>query len=324
MTTSKPKSIAAGIILTLISLIFALLLTEVLIRIKNSSMRNYDIEMWKYAKELKFKSNNPLLGHEHIPSSSATLQSVTIRINEKGLRGESVLPMADAKRRILFLGGSITLGWGVPEEKTLTAQLAEIFDSDGKRVQVLNAGIGNYNAPRYVERFLTKLTDLNPTDIVVQYFLRDAEQLEAGGANFLLHNSQLAVTLWAAGTRLFKPTGEDALEKHYKSVYDNNSKGFKEMESALSRLSMYAQKHRIRIYLAMTPDVHNLKTYKFFYIHAIMRDLAIKYNYTFIDLFPAFKGLAPEDVWAMSGDPHPNALGHRKMAEAIYPVLSIR
>ncbi|TAN42053.1 MAG: SGNH/GDSL hydrolase family protein [Nitrospirae bacterium] len=316
----KFKNIAGLVCIAVISFVLSLLFAELLIRLKNNSMTNYDIEMWKYAKELKIKSDNPLLGHEHIPSKTAVLQSVPIRINEQGLRGGPVSDNGESKRRILFLGGSIALGWGVSEDKVLTSKLEKMMGN----AEVLNAGIGNYNAARYVERFLTKLTGLNPTDIVVLYFLRDAERLEAGGGNWLLRNSQLAVTLWTAVNRVFKATGEDVLEKHYVSVYDKNSVGFKEMDDALKRLSTYASKHKIRIYLAMTPDVHNLKNYKFSYVHEIMRETANKYGYTYIDLFPAFKGLAPEEVWAMPGDPHPNALGHEKMAGAIYPVLSSR
>jgi hypothetical protein len=37
---------------------------------------------------------------------------------------------------------------------------------------------------------------------------------------------------------------------------------------------------------------------------------------------PAFGALRPEQVWAMPGDPHPNGLGHRLMADAVYRLLS--
>jgi hypothetical protein len=33
-------------------------------------------------------------------------------------------------------------------------------------------------------------------------------------------------------------------------------------------------------------------------------------------------GRPPEEMFAMPGDPHPNALGHELMAEAIFPVIS--
>ena len=74
-------------ILFCLSTALALAAAEAVLRIKNSSMTNYDIEMWRYAKELKVPSQDPKLGHEHIKNTSALLQSVEIRINEWGLRG---------------------------------------------------------------------------------------------------------------------------------------------------------------------------------------------------------------------------------------------
>jgi hypothetical protein len=73
--------------------------------------------------------------------------------------------------------------------------------------------------------------------------------------------------------------------------------------------------------MAMTPDVHNLKNYQFGFIHERMQQIAAQDGFRFIDLLPALGSLAPEKIWAMPGDPHPNALGHELMAKAIFPVL---
>jgi hypothetical protein len=116
-------SVKSGIfystMLVIVSVFIALSLAEAALFLKSSSMRNYDIEMWRYSKELKKESKNPLLGHEHIPSKEAILQSVKIRTNRHGLRGDEVKPKQESIKRILFLGSSITLGWGVAEEETL-------------------------------------------------------------------------------------------------------------------------------------------------------------------------------------------------------------
>jgi lysophospholipase L1-like esterase len=314
-TTSK----LASAVLLFFSILVVLGMGELIIRVKNSSMRNYDIEMWRYAKELKVLSDDPALGHEHIPSREAVLQSITIRINEQGLRGAPVGGPSPGQRRILFLGGSITLGWGVPEEQTVTERIRKKFSDDGLSVDVLNAGIGNYNAPRYVERFLTRLTTLAPTDIVVHYFLRDAEVLDAGRSNPVLRNSQLAVTLWIASSRYVTPG--KPLEQHYKDAYRPDTQGYRDMISALTRLSKYAKANNIRLYLAMTPDVHDLTHYEFAFVHDQMRKVSTDLGYRYIDLLPAMRSLTPRELWSMPGDPHPNGLGHARMAEAIYPVL---
>jgi len=310
------------IILLLVSSVVCFGLAEAGLRLKNSSMKNYDIEMWRYAKELKTPSDDPVLGHEHLKSRSATLQAVPIRLNEWGLRGEPVRPPAPGRRRILVLGSSITLGWGVAEDDTMTARLQKMFKADGQDVEVLNAGIGNYNAVRCVELFLTRLKDLQPTDIVLHYFVNGAEVLEPGGGNVLLRNSEVAVTLWQVANRMFGESGEGSLDDHYRALYAPGSKGRTEMEAAVKRLADYAHEHNIPLFMAMTPDVHNLEDYHFQYIHELMGQLARQYGYTYVDFLPAFRGLRPSDIFAMPGDPHPNALGHLKMAEALYPVLA--
>ena len=45
-------------------------------------------------------------------------------------------------------------------------------------------------------------------------------------------------------------------------------------------------------------------------------------GYQYVDLLSSFGKLSPEEVWAMPGDPHPNALGHELMAQAIVPLLA--
>ena len=318
-----PKTIAASALLLLLSVAVALCLGEFVVRIKNSSMRNYDIEMWRYGRELKVRSDNPVLGHEHAAAKSAVLQSVNIRINEWGLRGGPVAAPAVGMRRILFLGGSVTLGWGVAEQDTLTERLQRKFAADGEAVEVLNAGIANYNATRYVERFVTRLAGLHPTDIVVHYFLRDAEVLAPAHSNVLLQHSELAATLWIAVTRFSDPAAHQSLEQYYAGLYRPGANGFNQTVAALEKLNQYARSNGIRLYLAVTPHVHDMVDYRFDYVHRMMEQVAADRGIRFIDLLPAMRDLTPQQLWSMPGDPHPNALGHQRMADALYPALRL-
>jgi lysophospholipase L1-like esterase len=222
----------------------------------------------------------------------------------------------------LFLGGSITLGWGVPEDQTVEAQLQRMLRAAGERVQVLNGRVGNYNTVRYVSRFFKKLTALKPSDIVVQYFPRDAEALDNESGNFLRRNSELAVTLWIAYHRLLDRQGEQSLVDHYGKVYEPSAPGLVAMKRKLHELAGYAKTRGIALYLAMTPDIHNLVDYKFGFIHDRMRQIADDEGYEFIDLLPELLGYPPESLYAMPGDPHPNALAHKLMAETIFPRIA--
>lgn len=309
-------------ILIVFSLVVSLAAGEAVLRLKNRSMTTYDIEMWRYARDLKAQSDDPHLDFDHVKSKSSVLQNVTIRLNEWGLRGGAVEPMPAGGRRVLFLGGSIALGWGVAEEDTVEARLEKRLRAKGEQAQVLNAGVGNYNTDRYVSRFFKELAGLNPTDIVVHYFLRDAEDLPPGGGNVFLRNSELAVTLWIAFHRLADKSGERSLVDHYRAAYQEQAPGFLLMQSRLKELADYAKARHVRLYLAMTPDVHNLIDYQFTFVHAIMRRIAEADGYTFVDLLPAMQGRPPQELFAMPGDPHPNALGHQLMADAIFPVVA--
>ena len=315
------ESFILTIILVVISVTASLGLSEVLLRLKNANMRNYNIEMWRYSKELKRESSNVLLGHEHIPSTTAILQSVSIRINSDGLRGEEIKVKQLNEKRVLFLGSSITFGWGVEEGETLTGRLNQMFKKAKSNTIVLNGGIGNYNTVRYTERFLTRLSHLAPDIIVIQHFVNDAEVLEFDRGNWFLRNTQLAGTLWAAFNRIFKPAGENALLDHYKAVYDSNAEGFQAMTAALRRLSSFASEKGVRVVLAMTPDFHNLKDYPFGFIHDEMNALSHDLGFIYIDLLSVFASRDAKDFWAMPGDPHPNSHGHELMAKALYPVL---
>ena len=298
-----------------------LLLSEGILRLKNSSMKNYDIEMWRYAKLLKKKSKNKLLGHEHVRSQCAMLQSVEICINNKGLRGDNYYDTEDVERKILFLGSSITLGWGVSEEKVLTSLIQKKCQKNNIQAKILNAGIGNYNTVRYVERFFTILKDIEPTDIVVQYFINDAEELSSGGGNYLLQKSQLAVTFFILYNRLFSKSGEESLIQYYQKIYNEDTRGFIVMKKSLKRLYNYAKQNNINVYFVMTPDIHNLKAYPFLPIHKKMKKIAYENNFEYLDLLPFFKDIEAKKLWAMPGDPHPNAFGHQIMADAIYALI---
>jgi len=318
------RSILISVALLVISCCVSVGAAEAFLRIKNASMKNYDIEMWRYARLLKHRSDEPVLAFEHVPSASATLESVNIRINDWGLRGGPVPPLHAGQRRILFLGSSITLGWGVREDDTLEARLQRMFAAEGQDVQVLNAGIGNYNAVRYVNRFLLRLTGLNPTDIVVHAFVRDGESIDPGGGNILLRHSELAVTAWVGFERYFTRAGSETVAEHYRKVYQPDAPGFLAMKQALRQLAEYARAHNIRVYLAMTPDVHDLVHYDLGFVHDIMRGIAQQDGFIYIDLLPSMSKLTPQELWAMPGDPHPNALGHKDMAEALFPALQLK
>ena len=123
------KKILLNSVTVLISTLFTIFLVEVFLIFKNRLIINYDIEMWKYSKLLKEKVKNPKINHIHKKNTTAELQKTKIRINNLGMRGNDInLENLDAyDKKVMILGSSIALGWGVENDKIFTEILKKNF-----------------------------------------------------------------------------------------------------------------------------------------------------------------------------------------------------
>lgn len=291
---------------------------ELLVRLKNSDQKNYNVEMWRYSRLLKVQSEDARLGHEHRLNKSAKLQGVEIRLNSYGLRGPEP-DLDNRKKRILFLGSSNTLGWGVPEEETMTGILQKELSD---KAVVLNAGIGNYNAERYVSLFEKKLRALKPDVVVVHYFIRDAEVLPPGRNNFLLRHSQLTVLFYHMIQQQMNRTNTvEKLTSYYGDMYEKDAPGFQMMMRSLTELKRMADEDGFSVILAMTPEIHQMDPYPFHFVDDKMSQVARSLGWEFVNLYEPLRTVSTKDLWAMPGDPHINARGHRLMAETLKPYL---
>src|SRR6266404_8721279 len=94
----------------------------------------FNLEMWKYARDIKRISADPLIGHEHTPGSHSFLMGTDVTINSQGLRDREIpLERTPGTERIMMLGDSFVLGWGVPLEETISKRLERQFAKDGKK-----------------------------------------------------------------------------------------------------------------------------------------------------------------------------------------------
>ena len=292
---------------------------EFLLIIKNSSMNNYDIEMWKYSKKLKTISNFDVLGHEHKKSVKAILQSVEISLYNYGLRhSKNNTKEHNFDRRILMLGSSITLGWGINQKNTFSSRLEKKLQENNHKVEVLNAGIGNYNTERYVDLFFLKLKELKPTDIIVNYFINDIEILKTPKENYILKNIQIAATVYNIFQKYNQNKGLENLSNYYKKIYNIDGLNVEMLKKSLTKLSNYANKNKINLYLTMMPDTFNLENYKFKYVHKLIEEISKELNYNFIDLYPIFEGKSKNEIWVKYNAPHPNEMSHEVIANEIY------
>ena len=96
----------------ILSLIIIAVFIEAYVRIIADDGMQFDLEMWKYARDVKQLSADPLLAHEHAPNRAAILMGVDFQTNSKGLRDrEFSYDRQPGTLRILMLGNSLTVGW---------------------------------------------------------------------------------------------------------------------------------------------------------------------------------------------------------------------
>ncbi|MDG1385807.1 MAG: hypothetical protein P8P33_02145, partial [Flavobacteriaceae bacterium] len=222
-------------------LVISIVIIEGIIRVINSDMKNYDIEMWRYSNELKVQ--DPILGHNHLKDKTSILQDVEVKLNSKGMRSDE---FDDNDKKIIFLGSSISLGWGVEQKDSYPGIIQTKLSSDSINYKVLNGSIGNYNTFRYVNNFLSNQTDIEPKVIVINYFINDAETLPINSSNWLIKNSQLFATLTITYKKLFSKSGFD-LKQYYNDLYKIDNQSFLEMKGSLNKLSEYSKQRNIPV-----------------------------------------------------------------------------
>ena len=115
---------------------------------------------------------DPVIHHRLIPSSVSEYRdpefSYDQHVNSLGLRGPEVSRAKPAgDYRILVLGDSFALGVGVADDESFAALLpTRLRAVDGRRVQVLNAGVSSYAPILSYLQLTTELGDLG-ADLVV-------------------------------------------------------------------------------------------------------------------------------------------------------------
>ncbi|MBI1796485.1 MAG: hypothetical protein HYR74_05480 [Candidatus Eisenbacteria bacterium] len=97
---------------------------------------------------------------------------VPIRTNSLGLRDRDYGPRAAGVARVLMIGDSQTLGL-VPEPATLARQLERTLARDGRRWEIINAGVLGYGTEQELIRLRGLLPVYKPDLVVLTVFAND-------------------------------------------------------------------------------------------------------------------------------------------------------
>jgi lysophospholipase L1-like esterase len=289
---------------------------------------DFDIEMWKYAVELKRPAANPLIGHEHKPGGRAFLMGADVSINSLKLRDtERSFEKPAGVRRIVMLGDSLTFGWGVEQKDTPSKLLEALFAQKrpDMKVDVVNTGVGNYNTEMEVAYFLTEGTNYQPDLVILNYFINDAELTPRQQTGFLRQHSY-AFAFFAARWGIFmRQFGYSPDWKgYYRSLYADEAPGWLRTKAAIERLAVYCRERNIPLVLAHYPELHEIEAYPFRDVAEKVRQAAVSNGVDFLDLLPFLQGKKSEALWVSPMDAHPNSVANGAFAEALYGMSAPR
>lgn len=271
--------------------------------------------MSKYSTYLKKISDNEILGHEHLENSKAILMGVENKINSDGLRDKEY-QVQKTKRRIIFLGDSLTFGWGVAKENIFETILERELNQQGKDIEILNFGIGNYNTLREVELFKKKGLKYNPDEVVIFFFINDAEVLNTANKKSIFQKSQLLTLFWSKIKSLKLKKKNLNFKEYYRNQF--KGKGWEDITHSLRELVQISKENEFKLKLVILPELHNLKDYPFFPEHKMVMELANRLEIPAIDLTDNFnKEVDPMVYWVAPDDAHPNDKAHRIIADSI-------
>ncbi|BCP52999.1 hypothetical protein K32_16160 [Kaistia sp. 32K] len=282
---------------------------------------NFDVEMWKYARDIKRVSDNPQIGHEHRPETSGFYMGVPVQINAMGLRDrEFDLVKPPEAVRTMMLGDSLTFGWGVKAEDT-PAKLIETRLNDAKdtpRNEVINTGVGNYNTTMEIAYFLDRGQELKPDVVVLNYFINDAEPQPKRQTSIWREYSYGYVFLASAIDKLSREYfGKADWKTYYRDLYRDGAPGWTAAQDAIGRLADYCRENGIKLLIVNYPELHQLRDYPFPEVTEGVAAVAKANHVEFLDLLPSITDLEPTSLWVSPTDAHPNRTANERFAQAI-------
>jgi lysophospholipase L1-like esterase len=288
---------------------------EALVRVYLAFNTVYDVEMTRYANEIKVTSDERLV-HEHRPRSTARLMNVEVSINADGLRDRDYPLEAAGAYRMIFLGDSLTLGWGVKREETFEYLLEERLNRQ-RPVEILNFGAGNYNTAQQVTLFAKKGLKYRPDKVVVFYFINDAEPTPRESRWSFLGHSRLITFYWSrVNIVLSKYAADGDFLSQYRALYGEGRPGWDAAKASFRRLKALCAEHRIALQAVLLPELHDVKHQPFRREYSMVEEFLRGEAIPVLDLTPRFSQIDgdPLRLWVALDDAHPNAEAHRLIA----------
>ena len=275
-------------------------------------------------------------------------QGISVDINTHGLRGpETPYTKPPGTFRILNLGDSVAMGWGVREEDSYGRQLEQLLNGQGGdnlRYEVINAGVPGWNLENELAYLQAEGLKYEPDLVLLDLTIVN----DINGASALAADHQPALIKWLRANTYFWPfltvqfrwlesraKGQERIDvidpptnpdKYFPP--EPESERWMKVWTQVTAIDRLARENKARFVLILFPLEFQVLDQNF---STLPQDLlaakAAEAGIPVVDLLPAFRqacrekpggGCQPEDrylfadVWM-----HPSAYGHKLTADEL-------
>lgn len=266
-------------------------------------------------------STNDLLLKKFKPNCKIKVNDYTIETNAFGLRDknyDSIVPVNTL--RIALLGGSYEMGSGVSNNETYEYLTEEMLnknntDSSIRSIEIFNFAVGGYHLAQQVELCNTTVFKYNPQALIYVAHTNEAKRFLGFFADnirngtdlkypFLINVKQLS----GVKQSMSKIEIQDRLRPYIYTI----------IQWCYSEIIKNCQKNNttpIWAFLPATADVYDEEEYQ------KIKDYAVQMGFTTLDLRTVYNGLDKTKIRISEWDTHPNADGHKIIANKFYTEL---
>ncbi len=305
--------------LIIFTAILSLALVEVSLRGLSHIRQNYDVEMWRYANTLKVPVEDER-SHIHAQSKKAYIMGKEVQLNSHGLRDrEFTYEKTSNTFRIISIGDSYTFGFGADQDKTFSKLLENKLNEQhpNKKYEVLNMGVGNYNAIQELAALKQQGLQYHPDHILWNFYINDAEETQKLKPSFF---STKLISMVYLKSFLYKMKASLDSKSNYIDFYKNTFQGEsgKTFFQAMDQLVQLSQTTKIPLTVVLLPDFRKLHNYPFAEEHKLVVNYFRSKGINVIDTVEAFDPQKEKAYWVAHDDPHPNNVAHEIIAQKIF------
>ena len=276
---------------------------------------------------------------------------VSIRVNSRGCREREELcePKPPGQIRVVCLGDSFTIGWGVREEHTWPRTVEKRLRRGvrARDLRFVNCGFaGTLSIDEYAAGLIGRFKDYEPDVVVAAIYGNDVIATNSGLCHFNQRVGRGEVLPWwqsrmlAAAAELFASGGEYPMAARLRFDHDVSAELLKldpgdpryegsdpdmywpsgRPAEALLQMQSWCAERGIAFGVVMWPFLQGLgesEFYPFASMHDAVAGFCHDKGIPFKDLLPVLKGRCTDDLWVSPADMHANELAISIVAPTI-------